>query len=243
MSSLHETLTTKFRDLILSNQWEPGYRLLFETELAEKHGVSRMTMNKVLSQLTREGYLIRRRKLGTFVAQPRTQSPVMEIASVKTQVEALGLNYDYHLIDREIRAATSNEKLRGEIPMDHTANVLALQMLHSAGDSPFCLERRIINIDTVPGVLDVDFSEQTPSEWLRQEIPWKAAKHTIRAVNADTVLARGLGLALGEACLEVIRRTESAGQWVTIVSQTYPSDRHQLVTHFTPTGERNHDSM
>ena len=47
-------------------------------------------------------------------------------------------------------------------------------------------------------------------------------------------VARDLGLAGGTPCLEVTRRTEVAGDWVTLVAQTYPGDRHELVAEFAP---------
>ena len=47
-------------------------------------------------------------------------------------------------------------------------------------------------------------------------------------------VARELGLASGTPCLEVTRRTEVAGDWVTLVTQTYPGDRHELVAEFAP---------
>ncbi len=64
--TLHEQLLSEFRSFIVSQRWPPGYQIPFETDLADAHRVSRMTMNKVLTQLTREGFLVRRRtgKLG-----------------------------------------------------------------------------------------------------------------------------------------------------------------------------------
>ncbi len=47
--------------LILSGDWPPGHRLPFEVDLAAQYGCSRMTANKVLTQLARAG-LIERRK-------------------------------------------------------------------------------------------------------------------------------------------------------------------------------------
>ena len=65
-ATLHERILNEVRDNILRGAWPPGHRIPFETEMAAAYGVSRMTVNKVLTQLTREGYLERRRKSGTF---------------------------------------------------------------------------------------------------------------------------------------------------------------------------------
>jgi GntR family transcriptional regulator, histidine utilization repressor len=113
-------------------------------------------------------------------------------------------------------------------------DVLALQGLHHAGDQPFCHETRIINPLAAPAALTQDFRSTAPGQWLLREIPWTSAEHRIRAINAPSALARALGLATGEACLDVTRRTETAGHWVTVVHQTYPGMRHELVSRFTP---------
>ena len=231
--SLHETLLGKFHGFIVSQEWPPGFQLPFETDLAEAHGVSRMTMNKVLTQLTREGYLVRRRKLGTFVAQPRAQSAVMEITDIEAEVRALGLEWRFQLMSRSLRPPLPAEIREARI-VGAGADVLALRGVHFAGDLPFCLEDRIINPAAAPTALEQDFAQEAPGHWLRHQIPWTSAENRIRAVNAGEALARDLHLPQGEACLELIRRTELSGQWVTLVRQSYPGERHQLLAQFEP---------
>ena len=228
----HDRILSGLRDKITGGDWPPGFQLPFETVLAEQHGVSRMTMNKVLGQLTREGYLVRRKKLGTFVAQPMAQAAVMAITDIEAEVRALGLPWRFAMTTRELRPPRSDEMQAARI--DTPTPVLFLQGLHYAGDQPFCHEARVINPTAAPTALAQDFRAIAPGQWLLSEIPWTSAEHRIRAINAPTPIARALELPLHEACLEVTRRTESAGQWVTLVTQTYPGSRHQLVSRFTP---------
>ncbi|NEX46349.1 histidine utilization repressor [Pseudotabrizicola algicola] len=227
----HDRILAALRDRITGGDWPPGFRLPFETDLAEQHGVSRMTMNKVLGQLTREGYLVRRKRLGTFVAQPVAQAAVMAIPDIQAEVEALGLPWHFALTARDLRPPRPDELKAARI--DSAAPVLALTGLHYAGDQPFCLEQRLINPAAAPDALTEDFAQIAPGQWLLREIPWTSADHRIRAIAASPATARALALATGEACLEVTRRTESAGQWVTLVVQTYPGARHELVSRFT----------
>ncbi len=230
----HERILGDLKDHIVTGAWPPGFRLPFELQMAKNYGVSRMTMNKVLTQLTREGFLERRRKLGTFVATPRTQSAVMEITDIETEVRALGLDYGFALQARAIRAANDTEREGARIDAAEPADVLYLCGVHFAGKAPFCLEARIINLEAAPNAREQDFSNEGPSRWLLKEIPWTSAEHRIRAVNALGVTAKLLDLDPGEACLEVVRRTEIAGQWVTLAQHTYPGSKHQLLAQFAP---------
>lgn len=232
--TLHERLLGEFRNFIISQRWPPGYQLPFETDLADTHGVSRMTMNKVLTQLTREGFLIRRRKLGTFVARPHAQAAVMEIADIAAEVQALGQVHRFVLHGRELRPPTPGDIAEARIGQDRRRPVLYLAGLHFADAQPFCREERIINPEAAPAALEQNFSAMAPGQWLLQQIPWSSAEHRIRAVGADTAVARDLGLQPGEACLEVTRRTEISGKWVTLAHQIYPGDRHELLARFEP---------
>ncbi|MDQ2066034.1 UTRA domain-containing protein [Xinfangfangia sp. CPCC 101601] len=232
----HERILADFRDRITQGDWPPGFQLPFETQLAETYGVSRMTMNKVLSQLTREGHLIRRKKLGTFVARPMAQSAVMEISDIANEVAALGLTWRFELLERHLRAASDDERDDPRMA-NASGQVLELRGVHHAGDLPFCHEARLINPDVAPQSAAADFRQMAPGAWLVKEVPWTSAQHRIRAVPALGQMARDLGLPLGTPCLEVKRRTEVAGEWVTLVTQTYPGDRHQLLADFSPSGD------
>lgn len=232
--TLHDRILGELKDKILGGEWPPGHKLPFETDLARAFGVSRMTMNKVLTQLTREGFLVRRRRLGTFVATPQAQSAVMEITDIQHEVQALGLDHRWRLMGRAFRPLTGAER-------DETGGaeerVLALEGIHYSGDTPFCHEWRIINPEAAQGAETQDFAADVPGTWLIARIPWTAAEHRIRAVNADPGLAEALEVTEGAACLQVSRRTEVSGRWVTLVRQTYPGARHELRAQFEPRAE------
>jgi GntR family histidine utilization transcriptional repressor len=53
-------------------------------------------------------------------------------------------------------------------------------------------------------------------------------------MGADRGLSRLLAVPAGVPCLEIWRRTEVAGHWVTVSRQTYPGGRHQLQASFRP---------
>ena len=53
---------------IRAGHWQPHQRVPSESELVAELGVSRMTINRALRELTSEGFLIRMQGVGTFVA-------------------------------------------------------------------------------------------------------------------------------------------------------------------------------
>ncbi|WP_198148216.1 GntR family transcriptional regulator [Elstera litoralis] len=133
-ASLHQKIYDEIEGNILSGAWPPGHRLQFEVELAAHYGCSRMTVNKVLTQMVKAGLIERRRKSGSFVAYPRAESAILDIRDIKQEVEALGLTYGYERLTRLRRLSIAEDRKRLEVtPADA---VLALTARHRAGRKP-----------------------------------------------------------------------------------------------------------
>ena len=65
MESMHNRILRTMKARI--SGLEEGARLASEMELCREFGVSRMTINKVIGELAKEGYVSRLRRWGTFV--------------------------------------------------------------------------------------------------------------------------------------------------------------------------------
>ena len=218
----------------MSGEWPPGHRLPFEVDLAAQYGCSRMTVNKVMGQLVRSGLIERRKKSGSFVAQPKAQSAVLEIHDIKDEVQSLKLAYGYALISRAKRRSDAEDMRR--LGLSKATDVVDITCLHSAGHEPFCLEKRLINLAMVPQAADFDFVQIAPGPWLLAEVPWTSAQHSIQAISADKEEAKLLRLPAQHACLVIERQTWGQGGPVTNVRLTYPGNRHVVTAQFKPGG-------
>jgi GntR family transcriptional regulator, histidine utilization repressor len=233
--TMHSRILGDLERQILSGSWPPGHRLPFEVDLAAQYGCSRMTANKVLTQLARAGLIERRKKSGSFVAQPVGQAAVLEIHDIEAEVRSLGLAYDFRIDNRRRRKATGKDRLQLDVP--EGAVLLELTCVHFAGGRPFCLEQRLINLTTVPEAEAEEFSHLAPGAWLISRVPWNAAEHRIQALSPPAPTANALEISRTTACLVIERRTWGGSGPVTFVRFTYPGDRHALVARFQPGGE------
>jgi len=233
--TLHERITGDIESRILSGEWPPGARIPFEHELSARYGCSRMTVNKALTELARSGLIERRRKVGSFVTHSPARSALLEIPEIKAEVDALGEPYRYEILSRRRRrpARADARLLEGH----EGAEVLDLTVRHWAGERPFCLEERLINLGASPEAAAESFAELPPGPWLLRRAPWTNAEHRIRARGADPRRAGLLKVAPGSPLLTVERRTWSGRTPVTYVQITYPGDRQELVARFSP-GQR-----
>jgi GntR family histidine utilization transcriptional repressor len=228
VSSLHEKIRKTIEDKILTGVWAPGYRIPFERDLMSQYGCARMTVNRALASLVDAGLIVRRRRVGSFVAQPHIRSVILDIPDIKADVVARGGSYGLRLISRKVRKATrADEKaLAGQ------GTVVVLRCLHLANGRPFALEDRIISLKAVPAAATADFSVNPPGTWLLDHVPWTEAEHRITAVNADATASEILDVPAGEACLMLERRTWRGKANVTVVRQLFVGATYDLIARF-----------
>ncbi|MEX6508713.1 histidine utilization repressor [Jiella sp. M17.18] len=231
--SLHRTIRADIEGKILSGAWPPGAQIPFEQDLAADYGCSRMTVNKVLTQLAAAGLIERRKKAGSFVKRPHSHSAVLEIFDIRREVEDLGLPYHFEIMHRAVRPATTSDE--PHLAVAAGSPLLDIACRHFAARQPFCLEERIINLSAVPQAEATDFSAISPGAWLVAQIPWSSAEHRIRAAGADRDAAAALLIPAGAPCLVVERRTFDQDRPITFVRLTYPGDGHEVVARFAPT--------
>lgn len=232
MVSIHRRIFEDLEAMIVSGVWPPGYRIPFEHELVQEYQCSRMTVNKALSALAGRGMIIRRRKVGSFVASPQISRTVMDIQDISTEAELAGHDHSYRILMRNIETLDSATAAQLGEPIG--AQILRLHCLHSVDGKPNALERRIIMLAMVPSARTENFSSVPPGKWLLDMVPWSKARHVIRAVSADAATARLLETERGEACLTLIRQTWQGSRTVTYVEIIHPGDRFQFAGDFHP---------
>ena len=232
--TLHERIRAEIEDRILTGAWKPGHRIPYEHELTAQFGCARMTVNKAIASLVGAGLIVRRRRVGSFVAQPRIHSAVLDIPDIQGEVTARGAVYGLKLLScrrrRPMRGQPEEMKLAG------AGDLLAVRCLHLANGRPFALEDRRISLDAVPEAERADFSITAPGTWLLGHVQWTEAEHRIAAINADPETARLLAIAEGTACLSLGRRTWRGDRHITHVTQIFPGEGYDLIARFAPRG-------
>jgi GntR family histidine utilization transcriptional repressor len=234
--TLHARIRAEIEQRILTGEWRPGDRIPFEHELMAQYGCARMTVNKAIASLADAGLIVRRRRAGSFVAQPRIHSVVLEIPDIQAAITARGERYGLKLLSRRQRKPMGNRP--DEKALAGKGDLLALRCLHLADGQPFALEDRLISLDSVPDAQNVDFATEAPGTWLLSHVAWTQAEHRITAVNADRDTAATLDIEVRAACLALERRTWRASQHITHVRQIFPGTHYDLIARFAPEGRQ-----
>jgi GntR family histidine utilization transcriptional repressor len=218
---------------ILSGEWPPGTRIPAEESLTKRFRTSRVTVGKALQSLAKDGFVERKRKLGTVVMDRAQERPVFEIWDVADLVAQSGGTYSYRLLECvKLKQDSERRELLGVSRRTPTLWMLAL---HMCDGEPFQLEERLVNIEAAPGITCRPLEEVGPGLWLLSHVPWTDAEHKISAREAPPDIAQHLGAKPAAACLVVDRRTWNSGTPVTFARLWHCGARHSLVGHFEPT--------
>ncbi len=218
------------KDAILTNiqtgVWKQGDAIPAEMTLAKQFGVSRMTVNRALSELTTEHVLNRVQGSGTFVAQQKYQTTLIEINSIAKEIRARGHTHCselYHLsMDKAGEALAHEFKLAASDTLFHTV------IVHFENDEPIQVEDRWVNPAIAPEYLQQDFSLTTPNEYLLANVPLQSGQYTVEATPAPAHIAEMLHIKANDACLVLQRKTQSMNQVATLVTMWHPGARYQF---------------
>jgi GntR family histidine utilization transcriptional repressor len=238
-TALHRRIRADIERRILSGAWPPGHRIPFEHEIMKQYGCARMTANKAIAALAQDGLIVRRRRVGSFVAEPRTHAVVLEIPDIQAGIRARGRRYELALIARRRRKPRRSR--RDEVTLAAGGELLELHCVHRADGRAFALEERLISLAAVPEAAHVDFARESPGTWLLAHVAWTQAEHRISAINASREVARRLELAERDACLVLERKTWRARTHITHVKQLFPGAQFDLAAHFEP--RRDHERV
>jgi GntR family transcriptional regulator len=112
--AMHRQLAQYLRGAIAKGAYRPGDRLPGEPQLAERHGVSRITARQAVLHLAREKLVVRRQGKGTFVAEPPVHHDLLDPHGIYDELVARGVNPATELLEcgERVAPADVNERLR-----------------------------------------------------------------------------------------------------------------------------------
>lgn len=222
---------THLREGIASGHWRPGERLPSESELTERFGVSRMTVNRALRELHQEGMVERVQGVGSFVAQLHRIASTLTVRDVHEEIAERGHRHEarVHVLEK-LKADAGQARQFG---LKAGAWLFHSVIVHLENGVPIQCEDRLVNPACAPDYMAQDFSRITPTHYLLEVAPLSEARYTIEAEMPNALEARLLGMPRGEPSLVVKRSTLSLGVTVTAVRLVHPGSRYFLQGSFS----------
>src|SRR3954469_2661320 len=126
-----------------------GLAIPSERQLSADLGVSRLTVRAAIDELVREGYLVRRRGAGTFVAEPKVAKGI-DITSFSDDMRARGLTPASRTLDLRIELAGA--RLGRILHVSPSEKIVAVKRLRLADGEPMAIELLHTRASLVPGL-------------------------------------------------------------------------------------------
>ena len=139
-----------------------------------------MTVNRALRELVEQGRIVRVAGVGSFVAENKPQSTLLQIANIASEIRARGHDYRCEFLVAERIAASPDVAVW--LDLRPGESVFHTVCLHLENDIPVQLEDRYVNPRVVPDFLEQDFSAVSPSEYLVRNVPFDQIEHVVDAV-------------------------------------------------------------
>ena len=218
-----------------AGEWQTGDLIPSENRLVVELGMSRMTVNRALRELTEEGLLLRVSGVGTFVAESKPKSNLLTITNIADEITARGHRYDCQVLQLSREAASMT--IAAALALPTGASVFHLVCVHLEEGVPVQLEDRYVSPELVPEFLQQQFGGQLqPARYLLQVISPDEMEHIVEAAHPSTDESRHLQVEATEPCLVLMRRTWNGGKVVTYVRLVHPSSRYRLGSRMAVNG-------
>lgn len=215
---------------IQSGQWQQGDAIPSEAALVRQFNVARMTVNRALRELSDEQTLTRVQGSGTFVAQQKYQSTLVQLRNIADEIAARGHRHRGELQKLErckVDAALLRQfELTGNVPLFHSV------VVHYENDVPIQVEDRYVNPVVAPDYLRQDFASQTPNAYLVRVAPLQGVQFSIEAGMPPADVAELLQMEASEPSLVLRRTTRSQAQVASVSALWHPASRYQFTGSF-----------
>ncbi|GAB3751026.1 GntR family transcriptional regulator [Microlunatus parietis] len=218
---IHAAITERLRAEL--GDYADGDLLPGDRELAERFGVSRMTVRQAVATLVTEGLIIRRRGSGTYVAKRAVHRRMARLLSFTEHMHRQGRTPSAQVIDLGDRLGTRAEN--ADLDQPDGASVITLRRVLCGDGTPIAIEDVILPQDC-GAVRDRDLTGSLHAALAAIGRRPRSARGTMIAEPAEPRIAKLLDIAIGSALMvQRLRILDGEDRPVQLVIVRYVGER------------------
>lgn len=228
-ATLHSQLKAIILAAIGSGEWPPHARIASERELCDRHGVSRTTARRAISDLVHEGVLYTVGGKGTFVASRPLRQELRLLVGFEEDLRSQGIDVRSAVIG--VTRIEAGPDLAATLGLRPLAPVVRLRRLRLSRETPLAIQTSYLPEHLCPGLLHLDFTGRSLFRTLRDDygLELVGGSTVIRAALADAEEARLLDLEPGAAVLRTDQVTLLAGgEVIELCASSFHSTHFEL---------------
>jgi GntR family transcriptional regulator len=151
---LYHQIVENLRELIQSGQLTAGEMTPSEWDMSEAYGVSRLTVRRAMDDLVRDGLLIRKHGVGTFVGHTSVAQIYPSELSFTRNMAQIGRKPGSRIVGLKILPAAP--EIAQRLGVKSGENVFELVRVRLADDQPLILETTYLSAARFPGLGEAD---------------------------------------------------------------------------------------
>jgi GntR family transcriptional regulator len=225
---IYYQLEQGIKELIEKEQLKPGEMIPSERELAETYEISRMTVRQAINNLVNDGYLVRKRGRGTFVAAKKIEQPLKGLTSFSEDMRARGMEPGTKVLEFQIVQA--NKSLAEHLRVHEGEDIYKIQRVRLADHLPMALETSYLPCHLVSS-LTREIVSGSMYEFIENKLGLKIKSgiQVLEASIARKIEAEILQIKEGAPVLLIQRNSYlENGQPLEIVKSIYRGDRYKF---------------
>jgi GntR family transcriptional regulator len=201
-SALYHRIQADISESIASGVYAPGARIPSETALAERYGVTRMTVRQAMSGLITKGLVTRKQGSGTYVL--RTRQPARELNQLTGFTEDMTAQ-GYRPTSRQLsnEGVEAPDEVREWLELNSGAHVIRLERVRLLDEKPWALHLVWLPLWLAPDLVRRSMENVSLYQTLEEEfgVRLSTASQRISAVRATAHHAETLDVEEGSPLL------------------------------------------
>lgn len=216
---------------IKNGNYGVGDKIPSEPILESTYNVSRTTVRKAVSMLSREGYVIKKQGKGTIVMDFKAVQKLNYVSSFSETCKELGMEVVSR--DKKIEMCIPPETIAQEFDLEGNEKIIRIHRVQLADNTPIAvmenyilpkyvpnIETKIDRIDSLYKLLEYEY-----------DVVISSATDFITACGADEEIARLLDVEVGTPLLDSKRITYSNDEIIEVALVKVVADKYTYCIH------------
>jgi GntR family transcriptional regulator len=234
---LHTQIAEALTLQIQHDELKAGENFPSERDLAERFGVSRMTVRQALQRLRQEGLIYYERGVGTFVTNRKIDVHTRNLSGFSDEMHLLGLKPSSRVL--ELKCIPATEQVAHDLNLETNEKVFHIERLRLADDEPMAFENTYLPEKLCPGLDKADLTKNSLYQILIEDynLQMNHAAESLEAAAANKYVAAQLDIKIRTPVLVVHRVVFSeSNQPIESARTTYRADRYRATFYLSKNG-------
>jgi GntR family transcriptional regulator len=227
---LYHQIQQRLLDQIQSGVFKPSEPLPSIQKIAERMGVSQMTVRQAVKSLCELGVIYSRQGKGTFISRFKLEKDFRQVLSFSEETRARGATPHSRLIS--FRMQMPNRETREALALSHKDKIYRLRRVRYSDALPLGIECSCLPVNLCPGLIETFDPETSLYQKLAEQykIRLMVTNEVIEVGKASEEEARLLEIA-PESPVFLFTRLSflESGKPVEHVKSVYRGDRYKIV--------------